>query len=49
MPEFSGTSPLAQPLPDGRVLIAGTWAEWRPGRPDLKAMIFADDGAGAVW
>jgi hypothetical protein len=44
VPEFTGTSPLAQPLPDGRVLIAGTWARWRPWGPDLNAGVFADDG-----
>jgi hypothetical protein len=44
VPEFTGTSPLAQPLPDGRVLITGTWAQWRPGHPDLNATIYGDDG-----
>src|SRR3954469_23971338 len=42
--EFVGASPLAQPLPDGRVIICGTWAEWRPGRPDLNATIYGRDG-----
>lgn len=42
--DFVGTAPLAQPLPDGRVLVTGTWARWRPGRLDLNAGIYAEDG-----
>src|SRR3954447_23560308 len=42
--EFVGASPLAQPLPDGRVIICGTWAEWRPEGPDLNATAYGSDG-----
>ena len=48
VPDFRGTSPVAQPLPNGRVLIAGAWAEWRPERPDLNATIYASDGTAEV-
>ena len=41
---FTGVSPVAQPLPNGRVLIVGAWAEWRPDGPDMNATIYDSDG-----
>jgi hypothetical protein len=37
--------PKAQPLPDGRVLVVGARAEWRPEGPEENATIYGPDGS----
>lgn len=43
--EFTGISPVAQPLPKDRVLIVGGWAQWRRKGPDRNATIYGSDGS----
>jgi len=44
IPEVQGVQPIAQPLPNGRVLLVGWGAEWRPDGPDRNATIYGRDG-----
>ncbi|MFL6135539.1 MAG: hypothetical protein ACJ72A_22235 [Nocardioidaceae bacterium] len=44
VPEVRGAQPAAQPLPDGRVLLVGSSALWRPDGPDENATIYGPDG-----
>jgi hypothetical protein len=44
VPEVRGVQPSAQPLPDGRVLLVGWGARWRPDGPDQNATIYGPDG-----
>ncbi len=39
-----GVRPIAQPLPDERVLLVVWAAEWRPSGPDENATIYGPDG-----
>jgi hypothetical protein len=44
IPGVRGVRPIAQPLPDERVLLVGWGAEWRPSGPDENATIYGPDG-----
>jgi hypothetical protein len=48
VPELIGVSPVAQPLPNGRILIVSTWAEWLPEGPERNATIYGSDGSAEL-
>ena len=41
---FRCSEPVAQPMPDGRVLLVDRWATWHPTGPDHNVAIYSSDG-----